>query len=309
MNKLALTGSITEGSSTYGDILAPGAVTFSGLVTGDVVSSTATIVDESFSTSGNLKAGTYKQTATSIGDTDAENYSFTAYTTNDKNYTVEQKALTISGITAYDKTYDENTDATTNISGATFNGWITPDDLYLSATGKFSDPDIGNGKVVTLTTIYGGVDRNNYNITDQATTTASILAEALPDAPPLPLPPPVILGGVQPPLFKSALGLIVEYVPIASGDGAGLIFVAVPQAALTFGTTFTIPLPEEVQQLIADGGGAEVVSLDGGSPLPNWLKYDSATKVFSVDGATAGSLPVKVVLRIGDRSWTVEITT
>ena len=243
-----------------------------------------------------------------LSGSDRSNYRIANQTTTMANITA--KPLTISGLTAYDKNYDGNTKAMVNTSGVVFNGWISPDDLYLSATGKFSDPNIGTTKVVTLTTTYGGIDRNNYTIIDQATAIASILtAETLPPELPLvPLPPPVILG-LQSPIITSALGLNVEYVAPPSDQSTGLIVVTIPQAVLTLGTTFTIPLPEEVQKVIAETGVPEAITLDGGAPLPNWLQYDPAARVFTVSGATAESLPVKVVLRIGNRIWTVEITT
>ena len=257
-------------------------------------------------------AGTGKTVTVStlnLSGSDRGNYRIANQTTTTANITA--KPLTISGLTAYDKNYDGYTNATINPSGVVFVGWISPDDLYLSATGQFSDPDIGTSKVVTLTTTYGGIDRNNYTITDQATATASILTAGTltSELPPVPLPPPVILGVVQPPLIVSALGLIVEYVAPPVNPNAGVIVVAVPQAVLTFGTNFTIPLPEEVQKVIIERGDPEVVTLDGGSPLPKWLQYDSTAKIFKVNAPPAEQLPVKLVLRIGKISWTMEITT
>jgi len=185
------------------------------------------------------------------------------------------------------------------VLGVRFNGWLSPDDLYLSATGKFSDAEIGNGKVVTLTSTYGGSDRNNYEITGQETTTASILAVAT-----LTPPPPI----VEAPIITTALGVLVEYVVAETEQSTGVISAVIPQSVLSLGTMFTIPLPEDVQAAMG-AGGPDSITLDGGDPLPPWLKYDIEEKVFKVNGATSESLPVKVILKSGDRSWTVEITS
>ena len=61
VNKLALTGSIAEASSTYGSSLAPGAATFTNAVGGDALGTATVSVSTTgnTSTSGNLNAGTY----------------------------------------------------------------------------------------------------------------------------------------------------------------------------------------------------------------------------------------------------------
>ena len=99
VGQLALTGtSIGNVSKTYGDVVTVGTVTFgnvksSGSSTDNVVA-TASLVSASYSTSNNLKAGSYTQTVGSITGTDSANYTFSAYTTTSANYTVGQLALT-----------------------------------------------------------------------------------------------------------------------------------------------------------------------------------------------------------------------
>ncbi|HWR01661.1 MAG TPA: autotransporter-associated beta strand repeat-containing protein, partial [Chlorobaculum sp.] len=87
----ALTASIAEGSNIYGSTVTPGNVMLTGLVDSDVVTATSSIYGASYSTSSNLKAGSYQQTVSSIGGTDASNYSFSGFTTSTQNYTVVPK--------------------------------------------------------------------------------------------------------------------------------------------------------------------------------------------------------------------------
>jgi hypothetical protein len=92
-------------------------------------------------------------------------------------YAVNQKALTISGITAADKPYDGTTAATVNVSKAQLAGVIGSDDVQLvtsGAAGAFADANAGSGKAVTVNglTLTGGA-ASNYKLTPP-TTNASI---------------------------------------------------------------------------------------------------------------------------------------
>lgn len=96
--------------------------------------------------------------------------------------TVNPKQLTVSGITANDKAYDSNNTATLNKNAAKLNGVIsysngTSDSVTLNiagATGTFSDPTVGEGKLVTISGLtISGVDSSKYTLV-QPTTTAAI---------------------------------------------------------------------------------------------------------------------------------------
>ena len=170
--------SLTAGSLTANDKVYDGTVevnvntgtaSFSGSISGDdltVASATGAFADKN--------AGTDKSvtiTGLSLGGTDAGNYTL-ANTTASTTASIGQKAITVSGITAADKTYDATTTATVDATGAT--GWIKGDDIQVSASGSFTDKHAGTDKTVTLTTQYTGNDVDNYVITDQAATAASI---------------------------------------------------------------------------------------------------------------------------------------
>ncbi len=98
VNQLALTASIAAGSTPYGSAIAPGAVTFSNQVTGDVVNAgTVTLVNPTYSTGGAVNAGSYaQQVGGTLSGADAGNYTFAGFTTATPNYTVSKLALTAS---------------------------------------------------------------------------------------------------------------------------------------------------------------------------------------------------------------------
>ena len=96
--------------------------------------------------------------------------------------TVNQKALTVTGITANNKVYDGNTTATLNTAGATLVGVVSGHTVTLNtggATGTFDTKNVGTGKTVTVAGLtISGADAGNYTLT-QPTTTANITAKSL----------------------------------------------------------------------------------------------------------------------------------
>src|ERR1039458_8018894 len=99
----ALTASIAASGSTYGAALAPGVVTFTGLVGADAVGSTAAVNTAALSTSLHPVAGSYTQTAGALAGLDAGNYSFAGFTSA-ANYSISPAALT-AAIAASGSTY------------------------------------------------------------------------------------------------------------------------------------------------------------------------------------------------------------
>lgn len=87
---------------------------------------------------------------------------------------ITRRSLEISGITASNKTYDGTTVAEVNPTNLEYGDLVKGDDVSVSATGTFSDKNVGTNKTVSLSSEYTGADVGNYHITDQATTTASI---------------------------------------------------------------------------------------------------------------------------------------
>jgi len=176
VNQLALTGaSIAAGNSIYGSTVTPGVVSLTGVISSDMVSSTASIASPTYSTSHNLSAGSYAQTASTLSGADAGNYSFAGYTTPTANYTVGQLALTMTGATATNRVYNGSTvDA---LAGTPSIAPIANDVVSLSGTGTgtFADPNVGNGKAVTVSGYtLSGADAGDYTLVEPTGLTANI---------------------------------------------------------------------------------------------------------------------------------------
>lgn len=91
--------------------------------------------------------------------------------------TVEQKPVSVSGITAADKIYDGTTAAAPDCSKAVLTGKMDGDTLTVTASGAFADADVGENKSVLLSDLrLGGASAGNYQLTadSQTQTTAAI---------------------------------------------------------------------------------------------------------------------------------------
>lgn len=95
--------------------------------------------------------------------------------------TINKQPITVSGITASNKTYDGNTSATLVYTNATLSGKVGDEDLTVSATGTFADKNVGTGKTVTISELtLGGSAVGNYTLAEsgqQVSTIADITAK------------------------------------------------------------------------------------------------------------------------------------
>ncbi|MBO4534593.1 MAG: hypothetical protein J5755_01495, partial [Clostridia bacterium] len=97
-------------------------------------------------------------------------------------YTINPKALTISGILAIDKEYDGTTQADLDMDGMVLSGLLDQDDVEVYATGVFDDPNVGLGKTVSIEDYeLGGLASDNYTISgsSQASATADIVTATI----------------------------------------------------------------------------------------------------------------------------------
>jgi hypothetical protein len=147
-NRLALSVTIADGGNVYGDKVIPGAVTLFGLLGSgeckDQVSGKATIALPSYSPSGHLNAGRYRQNIEpeDLTGADAENYSI-SYTTESENYTVTAKVINLEGT----KLFDGNVNFDASCFGK--NGIIAgagSETLKLIGTGTVASPSVENGR-------------------------------------------------------------------------------------------------------------------------------------------------------------------
>lgn len=129
-------------------------------------------VNETWQTEAPIHAGTYE-----VRVSVSENGDFTA-ASDTKAYTIRQREVVISGITAKGKVYDGTADAELDYSKAVFAGAVKGDSLTVSAEGTFADSNAANGKTVTITKpVLGGGSAGDYILADngqQTSTTADI---------------------------------------------------------------------------------------------------------------------------------------
>ena len=119
--------------------------------------------------------GSVTLTASQGGDTN-----YTAASNVTQSLTVSPKNLTVTGLTANNKTYDGNTTATLSGTGSLV-GVVGSDDVSLTGTptGTFDNPNVGTGKTVTV----AGYLLNGTTVTYYTLTQPSLLADIIATTP------------------------------------------------------------------------------------------------------------------------------
>ncbi len=195
----------------------------------------------------------------------------------------------------------------------------------LSAPGSHSTiGDTGNtfGGSVTV------IDVGGSHTTAGGTTPAPVVVAPLPTtvAPTLPTPdtaPPALDtsaltqvvapngNGAPAPAaandasLSGASGVKVQLVNAPTDEAPGLLTVEVPRDATATGFSFGLPGALSDQVSASD---TIVATKENGRPLPAWLQFDRAHLRFVATAVPARGLPLKVVLKIGNRSTTIQIT-
>jgi hypothetical protein len=150
-----------------------------GVVSGDTVTLVSTGATASFADAAMGTGRTVTVAGLSLGGTDAGNYALTQPTTTAD---VTKPALTVTGVTVANKTYDGTTTATANFTVATLAGVLGGDAVTLVTTGgtaNFADKSVATGKTATVAGLtITGAGAGNYVLT-QPTATASITAKTL----------------------------------------------------------------------------------------------------------------------------------
>ena len=174
----AITGITAESrayNSTTGATLNATAASFTGKKGSDsltVATSTGTFTDPHVGTDKTVNI-----TNLTLGGSDAGNYNLLSNVATTTADISKANISAITGITANNKTYNGNTDATLNINAAGFTDAFAGDDLTVAtATGAFIDKNVGTGITVNVTGLtLGGSDAVNYNLlSNSATTSANI---------------------------------------------------------------------------------------------------------------------------------------
>jgi len=135
-------------------------------VGGDALTTSFTAADFS-----NKKVGIAKTvTVSGISISGPDQINYTANTTTTTTANITARLLTISA-TAANKVYNGTTAATVTFSDDRVSG----DALTAQGTARFADPNVGTGKVVSVTGIaISGSDAPNYTFNTTAVTTANI---------------------------------------------------------------------------------------------------------------------------------------
>ena len=116
--------------------------------------------------SANINAGTATVT---IADVEGGNYYISGHTT----FTIEKRALTISGIRALDKVYDGTSHADVDLSAVVYGNKVEGDELSIDVVASFGDAEVGENKAVTLTVSITGAKADNYVLSEDSQTASS----------------------------------------------------------------------------------------------------------------------------------------
>jgi len=206
-----------------------------------------------------------------------------------------------------------------------------------SAGAAASASAAGSPYAITASNATGGTfNADNYAIsyndgalTVSAESTASTEPTVVnaPIQPPVPTPPAVSSQGAplsipQPPApivdhtgsgtsagtSGGIGGPSVTLLSEPTSQSSGIIAVTVPDSMAQPGSAFSFQLPEQVRDMAAATATAVTVSLSDGGQVPGWLQYSPESNTFTASDVPAGSLPIKIIVTVGDQSWTVEIT-
>jgi hypothetical protein len=153
--------------------------TLVGAVSGDSVTLDTSGAIGSFATKDVGTGRTVTVSGLALTGADMGNYTLTAPTATAN---ITAAPLTVTGITANNKTYDGTTDATLDATNAKLVGAVSGDVVTLDtngATGTFAAKSVGTGQTVTVSGLaLTGADAGNYTVT-APTTTADIAAAPL----------------------------------------------------------------------------------------------------------------------------------
>jgi hypothetical protein len=150
---------------------------FSGLQTGDSLTGlTEAYADKVAGTGKTLSVTGFTLSDGNNGD------NYHVITVDDTTGVITRYSLTVTGITAANKVYNGDTDATIDTTNAVLVGVLGTDAVTLdtsAAVGTFDNKNVGTGKTVTINGLLtGGLDGGNYQITPP-TTTADITRLAI----------------------------------------------------------------------------------------------------------------------------------
>ena len=136
---------------------------------GTVTYTYSTAADGEYSSTKPTNAGTYF-----VKSAVAEKTNYNGANTAPVSFTIAKKAVTVSGITASNKEYDKTTVAILITGDASFGGKLDNDSLTITATGEFSDANVGTEKTVRISNLkLGGTSAGNYILAESGQQTSA----------------------------------------------------------------------------------------------------------------------------------------
>ena len=260
------------------------AVAFGGIVEGDALTVTAkgAFADANVGTNKNVSITELTLGGTSIANYQlAENVHQTTATA-----TIAKKDIVISGITAQDKEYDGTIAATFVYDDVVYNGIVNGDALTVTATGTFTDANVGTNKAVTITELtLGGTSIANYQLAEngqQTTATAAITPKSIAMATISDIPDQAYTGEAITPEFI----VVLDGVTLQSGADYTAAFadnIEVGTASVT--VTGMGNYQGSVQKDFTIGRGLPVITQ---APQPLALDYTGESQTLIAAGEAAG---------------------
>jgi trimeric autotransporter adhesin len=268
-----------DGTTVAG--LSTGGAALSGVVAGDVTQIALSVVN-AVGTFMSKNAGSAVMVAIkglAISGSAAGNYTLSMPGATAR---ISPKAITVTGITAADKTYDGTTTAVPVISHPTMSGVLRGDSglrlVTSGATGAFADKDAGSGKTVAIGGLtLSGAGAANYVLT-APTTTAAIAPKAI-----------TVTGVTADKVYDATTGVTLDLGGAAlsgviAGDAASVTLNTGSAPAGAFASANVGTYTVAVSGLTLSGSAAPNYTLTG----PSVTAHITA-KTLAVTGVTAAS--------------------
>ena len=200
--------------------------------------------------------------------------------------TIAKKDIVISGITAQDKEYDGTIAATFVYDDVVYNGIVNGDALTVTATGTFTDANVGTNKAVTITELtLGGTSIANYQLAEngqQTTATAAITPKSIAMATISDIPDQAYTGEAITPEFIVTLdGVTLQSGADYTATFAGNVEVGTASVTVTGMGNYQ----GSVQKDFTIGRGLPVITL---APQPLALDYTGESQTLIAAGEAAG---------------------
>ena len=259
-------------------------VVFGGIAEGDALTVTAkgTFADANVGTNKEVTITEIVLDGQSIANYQlAENGQQTTATA-----TIAKKDIVISGITAQNKEYDGTTAATFVYDDVVYNGIVNGDALTVTATGTFTDANVGTNKAVTITELtLGGTSIANYQLAEngqQTTATAAITPKSIAMATISDIPDQAYTGEAITPEFIVTLdGVTLQSGADYTATFAGNVEVGTASVTVTGMGNYQ----GSVQKDFTIGRGLPVITL---APQPLALDYTGESQTLIEAGEAAG---------------------